>query len=60
MTAVIPAALQRRDQLDLPYTHVDDFYINGAWVTATGEKRNPVVDPATGQEWGSVPEAGQV
>lgn len=60
MTTVIPAALQRRDQLDLPYTHVDDFYINGAWVTATGGKRNPVVDPATGQEWGSVPEAGQV
>lgn len=60
MTTVIPAAQQRRDQLDLPYTHVDDFYINGAWVTATGGKRNPVVDPATGQEWGSVPEAGQV
>ena len=60
MTAVIPAALQRREQLDLPYTHVDDFYINGTWVPATGEQRNPVVDPATGQEWGSVPEAGQV
>lgn len=60
MTSTIFSAIQRRDSLDLPYTHVDDFYIDGTWVPATTSQRNPVVDPATGQEWGSVPEAGQV
>ncbi|ANE03240.1 aldehyde dehydrogenase family protein [Corynebacterium crudilactis] len=50
-------AVTKRAELNLPYTHVDDFYINGTWVKATGTKRNPVVDPAIGQEWGSVPEA---
>lgn len=50
-------AATRRASLQLPYTHVDDFYINGSWVKAEGTQRNPVVDPAVGQEWGSVPEA---
>lgn len=51
------SAVARRASLQLPYTHVDDFYINGSWVKAEGTKRNPVIDPAVGQEWGSVPEA---
>lgn len=58
ITNLISAAAQRRASLDLPHTHVDDFFINGQWVPARGITRNPVVDPATGQEWGSVPEAG--
>lgn len=59
MTSVVSTALSRRQSLSLPYTHVDDFYIDGAWVGATGAGRNPVVDPAVGEQWGSVPEAGQ-
>ena len=47
----------RRAALDLPYTHVDDFYINGSWRVATDTTRNPVTDPATGEQWGSVPAA---
>lgn len=57
MTTMMPGALARREALNLPYTHVDDFYIDGKWVKATGAKRNPVVDPAVGAQWGSVPEA---
>lgn len=57
MTTTLPAALARREDLNLPYAHVDDFYIDGKWVKAAGEKRNPVVDPAVGAQWGSVPEA---
>ncbi|MGP6173956.1 aldehyde dehydrogenase family protein [Corynebacterium sp. A21] len=47
----------RRAALDLPHTHVNDFFINGQWVPATAPGRNPVVDPATGEQWGSVPAA---
>jgi aldehyde dehydrogenase (NAD+) len=55
------SALQARAALSLPYTEVDDFFIDGAWVPATGSGaagsgRSPVTDPATGQVWGSVPE----
>lgn len=57
MTASITSARTRREELNLPYTHVDDFYINGQWINAVGDKRNPVVDPAIGEQWGSVPEA---
>lgn len=57
MTASITSARTRREELNLPYTHVDDFYINGQWIKAVGDKRNPVVDPAIGEQWGSVPEA---
>ena len=39
----------------LPYTHVDDFFIGGEWVPAAGEERRDVTDPATGEVWGSVP-----
>lgn len=52
-----PDARTRRAALDLPYTHVDDFYINGQWRVATDTARNPVTDPATGEQWGSVPAA---
>lgn len=57
MTASTTSARTRREELNLPYTHVDDFYINGQWNKAVGDKRNPVVDPAIGEQWGSVPEA---
>lgn len=57
MTTSITSARTRRAELNLPYAHVDDFYINGQWITATGDKRNLVVDPAIGEQWGSVPEA---
>lgn len=57
MTGSITSARTRREELNLPYTHVDDFYINGQWIKAVGDKRNPVVDPAIGEQWGSVPEA---
>ncbi|SDQ52947.1 aldehyde dehydrogenase family protein [Arthrobacter crystallopoietes] len=49
-------AVDARAALSLPYTHVDDVFINGAWVPARGTGRNPVTDPATGQIWGSVPD----
>ncbi|WP_231443965.1 aldehyde dehydrogenase family protein [Brevibacterium zhoupengii] len=41
----------------LPYTHVDDHFIGGAWTTAKDSTRNPVTDPATNEQWGSVPAA---
>lgn len=57
MTFTLSTATQTRAELQLPYTHVDDFFINGQWVTAADAKRNPVVDPAIDEQWGSVPEA---
>lgn len=49
-------ALAVRAGLSLPYTHVDDIFVDGAWTPARGTGRNPVTDPATGQVWGSVPD----
>ncbi|WP_346958221.1 aldehyde dehydrogenase family protein [uncultured Arthrobacter sp.] len=49
-------ALAARAALNLPYTHVDDLFIDGAWIPARGSGRNPVTDPATGEVWGSVPD----
>lgn len=40
----------------LPYTHVAGHLIGGEETTARGP-RTAVIDPATGAEWGSVPEA---
>ncbi|MGO4857287.1 aldehyde dehydrogenase family protein [Arthrobacter sp. 2MCAF14] len=57
MNVAAQDAGSRRAALDLPYTHVNDFYINGEWRTATDASRNPVTDPATGEQWGSVPAA---
>ncbi|KIS27455.1 aldehyde dehydrogenase [Arthrobacter sp. SPG23] len=58
MSAATHAAPARaaRAALNLPYTHVDDIFINGAWTAARGTGRNPVTDPATGELWGSVPD----
>ncbi|WP_107766874.1 aldehyde dehydrogenase [Nocardioides terrigena] len=42
---------------DLPWTRVDDLYVDGRWVPSTGTARLPVIDPATEEEWGSVPDA---
>ncbi|MCW2133162.1 aldehyde dehydrogenase family protein [Arthrobacter sp. VKM Ac-2550] len=60
-TGQVPAsfsgpAVDARAALTLPYTHVDDVFIDGAWVLARGTGRNSVTDPATGQVWGSVPD----
>lgn len=49
------AHLQAR--VGLPYTDVDDLHIGGAWVPAVGAATSAVIDPATGEQWGSVPEA---
>jgi aldehyde dehydrogenase (NAD+) len=46
-----------RASLSLPWTHVDDLYVDGAWRRADGAGRLPVVDPATEETWGSVPDA---
>ncbi|MET0782192.1 MAG: aldehyde dehydrogenase family protein [Microbacterium sp.] len=40
---------------DVPYTHVSTLRIGGEDVAATGTA-TPVIDPATGEQWGSVPE----
>lgn len=37
------------------WQHVDDHFIDGAWVTALGDDRIEVVNPATEEVWGSVP-----
>jgi aldehyde dehydrogenase (NAD+) len=41
----------------LRWTHVDDHYIDGAWRTSIGGGRTDVIDPATEEVWGSVPNA---
>lgn len=46
-----------RSDLRLPYTHVTDHFIGGAYVDSTGRQRNDVVDPATEEIWASVPNA---
>ncbi|MEV6235023.1 aldehyde dehydrogenase family protein [Saccharopolyspora shandongensis] len=46
-----------RTGLELPWTHVDDHYVDGAWTASTGSARNDVVDPVTEEVWGSVPDA---
>jgi aldehyde dehydrogenase (NAD+) len=46
----------RRAALKLPYTYVEDLFIDGSWVPAQGSGRNPVTDPATGEVWGAVPD----
>ncbi|WP_298040420.1 aldehyde dehydrogenase family protein [uncultured Microbacterium sp.] len=43
----------------LPYTRVSGHRIGGVETTATSPVTSPVVDPATGEEWGSVPEADE-
>ncbi|MDR7330075.1 aldehyde dehydrogenase family protein [Corynebacterium guangdongense] len=55
MTQTLSDARARRQALNLPYTHVNDFFIGGKWVPARGEERRDVTDPATNEVWGSVP-----
>ncbi|WP_166875515.1 aldehyde dehydrogenase family protein [Salinibacterium sp. ZJ450] len=50
-----PASIAR-GVLSLPYSNVDDVFVDGAWTPAIGTDRNPVTDPATGEVWGSVPD----
>lgn len=51
------SAAVTRDSVELPYTHVDDLFVDGAWVRASGGERIDIVDPATEEVWGSVPDA---
>ena len=51
------AAGDVRDGLRLPWTHVEDHYVDGRWVGASGDARTEVIDPATEEVWGSVPDA---
>ena len=46
---VTPAAAEPR------WTRVDDHFIDGAWARSSGAGRIEVVNPATGEAWGSVP-----
>lgn len=46
-----------REGLNLPYSHQDDHFINGAYVSSTGDRRIMVVDPVTEEIWASVPDA---
>lgn len=46
----------RRAAETLPYTHVTGHLIGGEEV-ASGLRRSPVIDPATGETWGTVPDA---
>lgn len=52
-------ATRTRDELELPHTRVDDLYIDGRWVASTSDARIDVVDPATEEVWGSVPNAAE-
>ncbi|MET4705458.1 aldehyde dehydrogenase family protein [Frigoribacterium sp. UYMn621] len=46
-------------QPELPYTHTDDVFIDGEWTRAEGSGRTAVTNPATGDVWGSVPQASK-
>ncbi len=41
---------------DAPYAHVSTLRVGGEEVASTGSA-SPVIDPVTGEQWGSVPEA---
>lgn len=49
-------SVHRGAAADVPYAHVGTLRIGGEEVVSSGAA-TPVVDPATGQQWGSVPEA---
>lgn len=49
-----------RSGVTLPWTHVDDIYLNGEWQTAHSSARSDIVDPTTAEVWGSVPDADTV
>lgn len=54
-TAVALRDAHRAAAATLPYTVVDSFRIGGVDVAAPGRASSPVIDPATGEQWGSVP-----
>lgn len=41
------------------WTHTDDFYVDGEWRSSTAAERLAQIDPATGEEWGSVPDCSE-
>jgi len=41
------------------FTAYDDLFIDGEWLPATTRSRIPLVDPATEEMWGEVPDAGE-
>lgn len=44
----------------LPFNaHVDDLFIGGQWVRANSTARTQIVNPATEEVWGEVPDANQ-
>jgi aldehyde dehydrogenase (NAD+) len=44
----------------LPFNaHVDDLFIGGQWVRANSTARTQIVNPATEEVWGQVPDANQ-
>lgn len=53
------AEAHERAASELPYTHVDDVFIDGEYRPANGERRSKVTDPATGEVWASVPIGAQ-
>lgn len=57
MTLELNKARHRRESLDLPYTHENDHFINGAYIPSTGDRRIEIVDPVTEEIWASVPDA---
>jgi aldehyde dehydrogenase (NAD+) len=54
MTATVS---HNRAEMALPWTHVDDHFIDGTWRASSGPARTEVVDPATEEIWGSVTNA---
>ncbi|MBB2891938.1 aldehyde dehydrogenase family protein [Flexivirga oryzae] len=54
MSAVQASALGSRPRSR--WTHTDDFFVDGEWRRSTAAQRLAQIDPATGQEWGSVPD----
>lgn len=45
---------------DLPYTRVAGHRVGGREMAGGTARLSPVVDPATGEQWGAVPEADEV
>lgn len=57
MNPTVNTARDVREQLDLPYMHQRDHFIDGAYVASTGDRSIDVVDPVTEEVWASVPDA---
>ncbi|MES2263994.1 MAG: aldehyde dehydrogenase family protein [Pseudomonadota bacterium] len=46
--------------MNIPYTHLDSLYINGAWVRPESQQTEAIVNPATEQVIGHAPVGGLV